>query len=98
MNRLLDELFELTEQDWLRLRADDVLHDFATLEDAHRWDGTNAILHRERRFFICVELYDLHLCAVFIRDLFQDRTDGAARAAPLCPEIDDDRERVLQDQ
>ncbi len=98
MIRLLDELFEFTEQDRLRLRTNDVLHNFATLEDAHCRDGADAILHCERRLCIGIEFYDLYLRAVFIGDLFEDRTYGAARATPLRPEIDDDRKWVLQDQ
>ena len=98
MIRLLDELFEFTEQDRLRLSADDVLHHFPTLEDAHRRDGADAVLHCERRLLIGIEFYDLYLRAVFIGDLFEDRTYGAARATPLRPEIDDDRKWVLQDQ
>ena len=98
MIRLLDELFEFTEQDRLRLSADDVLHHFPTLEDAHRRDGADPVLQCQRRFLIGIEFYDLYLRAVFIGDLFEDRTYGAARATPLRPEIDDDRKWVLQDQ
>jgi hypothetical protein len=62
---------------------------FAVLEQNHGRDRADAIFHGGRGILVDVELDDLHLALQFTRELFEYRRNGAARATPLGPEIDE---------
>src|SRR3546814_917866 len=67
---------------------------FAVLEQHQRRDAANAECGRRLRVLVDIELDDLQRAAVFGRELFKNRRDHAARAAPFGPEVDEHRLRL----
>ena len=51
----------------------------------------------ELRLLVDVDLADLHAARSFLCDLLDDGREHAARAAPACPEIDEDGQLRLHD-
>src|SRR6185437_9473524 len=68
----------------------------AALEDHQGRDTADAIGARSLLVLVGVDLGDLQLALVGLRDVVQQRRDGLARAAPLSPEIHQHRGVGLQ--
>ena len=75
--------------------ADDALDCFAVLEQDHRRDAADAEVLGSVLVFVDVELDDLELARLLDGDLLEHWANHAARTAPLCPEIDQDRRLAL---
>ena len=88
---LREELGQVGLEGGLRLGADDRLDDLAAPVDLHRGDRGDLVLRRRLGVVVDVELDDRDLVGVLVRDLVEDRADRATRAAPLRPEVDEDR-------
>src|SRR5450830_902644 len=67
------------------------------LEQDQGRDATDAELGRHCLVRVHVHLGDLDAASVFLGNFFQDRRDGLAWTAPLCPEINQDRQFGIQD-
>ena len=77
----------------LGLRADRGCRGLAVLEQDHRRDRHDAVAQRELLLLVDVHLHELELACALVDDPLEHRRDGVARAAPLGPEVDDDRLR-----
>ena len=62
------------------------------LEQDQRRNAADAKLGRCARVFVHVEFYNFELADIFVSNLLEDWRDHAARSAPLCPEVDQDRD------
>src|SRR6185503_1656901 len=78
--------------------ADDRFDDLAALEDENRRDAADAELRGGVRVLVDVELADGDLAIVIGRQRVDGRRETPARAAPLRPEIDQDRLVRLHDR
>lgn len=81
----------------LRNRADQLSDALPILEDEQSGDAHDAETTREFGLIVHVDLEDLGSAIVFRGDLFDERRDRSARAAPFGPEVDQDRDFGLQD-
>src|SRR5712671_344831 len=87
-----DPLLELL----LRRGADLARGHLAVLEDHQGRDRHDAVFRRHARVLVDVELHNLDLVAHGAGDFLERRRDHAARAAPLGPEVDNDRAGRLE--
>src|SRR5207244_11876398 len=88
---------QLLHQLGLRMEANDTVGLAAVLEQDHRRDRADAEASRGDRIGIDIELGDADLLTLLARDLFEDRRDHAARAAPRRPKVDEHGRLRLQD-
>ena len=86
--RALNEVSEFFKKCWLWLCADDALHDFTIDVNVQCWDRCDAVLHRDRCFFIGIQLNNLD-ARVLGRNLIQNWSYLAAWTTPFCPEINE---------
>lgn len=86
----LQVVCEVLLDDSLWLGTDRGSNVLATLEDINSRDAGDAVLSGNALVFINVDLYNVNLFSVLFSNLIQYWAQLAARAAPLCPEIDDD--------
>ena len=89
---VLEDFVDLTLEDRLRNRADDLLGDDAVLEQEQGRDAADAEVHGRLRVGVDVELREGELAIVFLGELFYDGGDHLTGATPVGPEIDQDRE------
>src|SRR5439155_24369771 len=80
----------------LRNGADNLLDDFSTFEDVEAGDAADRVLCRDPLVLIHVDLGDFDLPLVLLRDLLDDGGDDPAGAAPLGPEIHQNRDLRIQ--
>lgn len=73
------------------MHADDAVDLFAVFEEHEHGDGADAELGSEVGAFVDIDLADFKGAALFGGELLEDGGEHAAWAAPLCPEVDDDR-------
>ena len=73
-----------------RLRADGAATGAPSRNKRDRGDALDAVAARDAGRGVDVDLHDLERVAVLGRECFEFGRDRAARAAPWCPEIDDD--------
>ena len=78
-------------------RADDGLHQLAARVEVQRRDRHDAVVARDLRVLVGVDLDDLDAARVLRRELLEHGGDHAARAAPGRPEVDDDGDLRLED-
>src|SRR5712692_4878799 len=88
---------ELLKQLLLRHVAHKALRLASVLEEDHRRDRADPEASSGDRIRVHIELHDAELRALFTRDLFEDRGDHAAGAAPGGPEVDEHRLIRLED-
>ena len=81
---------------FLRHCADGLIRDLAVLHHDERRDRDNAELLRKLRLLVHVDLAYLDVAAL-VRNLVHDGRHHAARAAPGCPEVQQDRLIRLHD-
>src|SRR5215210_6888437 len=86
-DRAVDPLFEFL----LGRCADLTRSELAALEHHQSWDRHHAVFGGRVWVLVHVELHNLDLAGHGAGDLFERWADHAAWAAPLSPEIDDDR-------
>src|SRR4051794_26041650 len=72
--------------------ADDLVSDFAVLENQEGGNGADAVLSGEPLELIDVQLGDLDLAIVFGSEVIQNRRNHFTRAAPFRPKIDENRD------
>jgi hypothetical protein len=77
-------------------RADLLLHHLATLENQQRRDAANLVTAGRLDIRVHIDLADLHPAGILGRDLIDRRTHLPARAAPLGPEVNQNRLRGFQ--
>src|SRR6266571_1064453 len=92
-----DVRLNLLEKLFLRHVADDALRLAAVLEQDHCRDRADAEAPCRDRIGINVELGDLHLLALLVRDLLEDGGHHATGATPGRPEIDEHRSLGFDD-
>src|SRR5919204_6918062 len=73
-----------------RPRADERLAGLAALEEDDARDREDVVARGRRGVLVDVQLRELDATPVLGRKLLEHRMDGAARAAPRRPEVDDD--------
>src|SRR5690606_15243331 len=93
----VEERLELLEDSRLGLGALDRLDDLAAHENVHGRDAHDAVAGGHAGVLVGVELDDLDLVTVVPRELLEDRGDGATRAAPRRPEVDEHGALGLED-
>jgi hypothetical protein len=79
------------------LHADKSINFLSVLENKQRRDALYAETPGGRLIRIHIEFADADLSAELFGQLLDDRRDHAARPAPGCPEIDQNRERRFLD-
>lgn len=87
---VLQRLSELCLQVILGGQTDDGFSHFAILEHQDCRDRTDRELARDVAVVVNVHLTDLNGITELVGKFFQNRRDGFTRAAPWCPEVDDD--------
>src|SRR5689334_14499536 len=90
-------LLELGLDARLRMRADDLVDDLSALEEQEHRDRADVEARGRLAVRIDVELRDLHLPRIFLRELVERRRDLAARSAPGGPEVHHDQPVLLLD-
>ena len=93
--RNLGSAFEHLQDKRFVARADGFVRHVAVFKQHQRGNAHHAVLARELRLLVDIDLSDLD-GAVFFRDLIHDGRDHAARAAPWRPEIDQNLFVALQ--
>ena len=88
---------ELTFHIALAPSANELVQDFAALEDDERGDAHDVVVPRDDRVFVDVHLHDFYFSLVLFLELLDDRQHRFARPAPRRPEIHKDWERGLED-
>ena len=68
----------------------------AAFEDHHAWNSRDGILGGQIVVFIDVDLADFHLAGILGSDLIDRRSHHPAWAAPLSPEVNQNRLRGIQ--
>src|SRR5262245_48148465 len=91
-NVLIDHLLKV----FLRGQPDDLPNDLATLEQEYSRDAANLKLEGRVRVVVHVELPDRHFPRIVACQLVDCRCQTLAGAAPLRPEIHEDRLTGLQ--
>ena len=56
----------------------------------------NPVAHGSGAIRVNVHFADLHFALIILREFFDDGSDGAARTAPGCPKIHENRRVGLQ--
>src|SRR6185503_2211244 len=77
--------------------ANDLVHNFAAFEDQERWNGMDLVLQCEVLIVIHIHFPNANFSIVLGRELVENRSDRAARTAPLSPKVDQHRNRRLED-
>src|SRR5208282_484147 len=67
---------------------DELFHDLSVLENEQGRNAGHFVAHGGGAVAVDVHFADLDFTLIFARELFDDRSDRAARAAPGSPEID----------
>ena len=79
---------QLRRESALGQRTDDALDLFSALEQDHRRDALDAVIHRRLFVLVDVELDDLELPRKLIGQLLEYGRDGAAWATPVGIKVD----------
>lgn len=79
----LDLLYEVG----FRLRAYQLVYHLATLDEEDSRDAGDAIVYRQLRIMVDIDLTYIDLAVVFFGQLFNDWPDGATRTTPFCPKV-----------
>ena len=79
-----------------RNRAVKHVDHFTIFENHNGWDAANTKTGAELTFCLGIHLYKAYFTATLFCNVFENGRKIAARAAPRRPEIDDNREIVLQ--
>src|SRR5665811_699468 len=87
-----DERSDLGVELSLASGPDETLLLLACLEDHHRWDAHDPVLHGCCRILVDVQLDDLEMPRTIGCDLLQRSIHHLAGTAPLCPEVDEGRQ------
>ncbi len=81
----LDLLYEVAF--WLC--AYEFVNHLAVLNEENGGNGSDAVVHAHLWVLVHVELANIHLTIVFLREFLDHRADSAARTTPLRPKVYD---------
>jgi len=76
--------------------ADDAIDRLTVLEENQARDSRNLVLAGKARIFVGIQFDELRLAGVRRCNLFDNRTEHAARPAPWRPKVDQHRLGILQ--
>src|SRR6476469_5075604 len=86
-NGCVQMLFNLFYKVAFGLSTNELIHDLSTTDKKDRRYRRNAIIHADLRIVVHIYFTDVNLSVVLFRQFFDNRTDRAAGATPLCPKV-----------
>src|SRR4051812_28438168 len=91
----LRQRYQPADQVLLARHPDDLIAELAVLEKEEGRDRADVIFHRKPLVLVDVDFRHFYGARLFLRDLVDQGRDHFARAAPVSPEIDQNRLRAL---
>jgi|GEM_PF-2210988 len=90
----LGKSVQLARQGVFGLHTDNGVFHFAVLDEHEHGDGAHVVLGGQVGVFVHIDFGDLDGGSLFSGQLFQDRCQHPAGAAPFSPKVHDDRDRA----